>query len=344
MVTAEGTVKIADFGIAKATGQAYGGSFLTATGTTVGTPSYMAPEQAMGKEIGPWTDLYSVGVMAYEMLVGQVPFHDTETPMAVLMRQVSDPIPPARSLNPEIDQATSDWIERMLVKEPARSRSVRRRGVGRARGDRARARGPPLAAVGSPPRALAAARRHVPERGHTTRHDRHRPHPDGAHDTLADHQAPHHVRGPHASRGRTGGGGTGRDRHAAPGKPAGRRRRRAATAAARAAPRRAPEDRARGVRGARRAGGRLRRARLGPWRRDWCPWSRSAGARRRARRAVRPPPPRRPPSRARSCRSRSPAAGRGCAVAARQTSASRSRARSPSRPTATRPAPSSSSA
>jgi len=119
MVSSEGRVKLTDFGIAKATGQAYNGSFLTAAGTTVGTPNYMAPEQAMGKDVGPWTDLYSVGVMAFEMFVGQVPFHDTEEPMAVLMRQVSDPIPAARSLNPEIDQATSDWIERMLVKEPA---------------------------------------------------------------------------------------------------------------------------------------------------------------------------------------------------------------------------------
>jgi hypothetical protein len=118
MVTSDGRVKLTDFGIAKATGQAYSGSFLTAAGTTVGTPNYMAPEQAMGKDIGPWTDLYSVGVMAFEMFVGQVPFHDTEEPMAVLMRQVSDPIPPAHSLNPEVDQATSDWIERLLVKEP----------------------------------------------------------------------------------------------------------------------------------------------------------------------------------------------------------------------------------
>jgi protein kinase-like protein len=118
MVTSEGRVKLADFGIAKATGKAYGGSFLTVAGTTVGTPNYMAPEQAMGKDVGPWTDLYSVGVMAFEMFVGQVPFHDTEEPMAVLMRQVSDPIPPARSLNPEVDQGTSDWIERLLVKEP----------------------------------------------------------------------------------------------------------------------------------------------------------------------------------------------------------------------------------
>jgi serine/threonine protein kinase len=118
MVTAEGRVKLTDFGIAKATGQAYRGSFMTAAGTTVGTPNYMAPEQAMGKDVGPWTDLYSVGVMAFEMFVGEVPFHDTEEPMAVLMRQVKDPIPPPRSLNPDLDPAISDWIERLLVKDP----------------------------------------------------------------------------------------------------------------------------------------------------------------------------------------------------------------------------------
>jgi serine/threonine protein kinase len=118
MVTSEGSVKITDFGIAKATGKAQMDSVLTAAGSTVGTPNYMAPEQAMGQDVGPWTDLYSVGVMAFELFVGQVPFHDTEEPMAVLMRQVSDPIPPASSLNPEVDRAISDWIERLLVKNP----------------------------------------------------------------------------------------------------------------------------------------------------------------------------------------------------------------------------------
>ena len=125
MVSADGRVKLTDFGIAKATGKATTGSFRTATGMTVGTPNYMAPEQAMGQEVGPWTDLYSVGVMAFEMFVGQVPFHDTEEPMAVLMRQISDPIPAARSINPELDPEISDWIERLLVKDPEeRTRSA----------------------------------------------------------------------------------------------------------------------------------------------------------------------------------------------------------------------------
>jgi serine/threonine protein kinase len=119
MVTSDGRVKLTDFGIAKATGRAFTGSFLTVAGTTVGTPNYMAPEQAMGQAVGPWTDLYSVGVMAFEMFVGRAPFQDTEEPMAVLMRQVSDSIPPVHTLRPEVDEAISDWIERLLVKEPA---------------------------------------------------------------------------------------------------------------------------------------------------------------------------------------------------------------------------------
>ena len=70
MITRDGRVKLTDFGIAKATGAA---SLLTATGTTLGTPHYMAPEQAMAQEVGPWTDLYSVGCMAYELVTGQLP-------------------------------------------------------------------------------------------------------------------------------------------------------------------------------------------------------------------------------------------------------------------------------
>ena len=101
MVTADGRVKIADFGIAKATTQMQTGAFLTATGTTVGTPTYMAPEQAMAQDIGPWTDLYSVGCMAFEMFTGRVPFHDSEAPMAILLRHVNEPIPPRQVDRPD---------------------------------------------------------------------------------------------------------------------------------------------------------------------------------------------------------------------------------------------------
>ena len=96
------------------------GAFLTATGTTVGTPTYMAPEQAMAQDIGPWTDLYSVGCMAFELFTGRVPFHDSDAPMAILLRHVNEPIPAVKSIDPSVDQGVSDWIERLLVKEPAK--------------------------------------------------------------------------------------------------------------------------------------------------------------------------------------------------------------------------------
>ena len=125
MVTSDGRVKIADFGIAKATTKLQTGAFLTATGTTVGTPTYMAPEQAMAQELGPWTDLYSVGCMAFELFTGRVPFHDSEAPMAILLRHVNEPIPPVKSIDPEVDERLSEWVEHLLVKDPKqRTRSA----------------------------------------------------------------------------------------------------------------------------------------------------------------------------------------------------------------------------
>jgi serine/threonine protein kinase len=126
MVTSEGHAKIADFGIAKATTQMQTGAFLTGTGITVGTPRYMAPEQAMAQEIGPWTDLYSLGCLAFEMLTGRAPFDESEAPMAILMRHVNEPIPSVSSLVPSVDEELSAWVARLLIKDPeARTRSAR---------------------------------------------------------------------------------------------------------------------------------------------------------------------------------------------------------------------------
>jgi serine/threonine protein kinase len=119
MIDADGRVKIADFGIAKATQGAGTAGFMTATGMTVGTPTYMAPEQAMAQQIGPWTDLYSVGVMAHEQIVGRAPFQETEAPMVILMRHVNERIPSVSELKPRVDPALSDWVDRLLVKDPA---------------------------------------------------------------------------------------------------------------------------------------------------------------------------------------------------------------------------------
>src|SRR3954451_11961567 len=118
MVTSDGRVKIADFGIAKATTKMQTGAFLTATGTTVGTPTYMAPEQAMAQAIGPWTDLDAVGCMAFEMSTGNVPFHDSDAPMAILLRHDNEEIPAVKTIRPEVDERISDWIQALLVKDP----------------------------------------------------------------------------------------------------------------------------------------------------------------------------------------------------------------------------------
>jgi hypothetical protein len=120
LVTDEGRVKIADFGISKATSRVSTVAFHTATGMTVGTPAYMAPEQAMAQPVGPWTDLYSLGCMAYELCVGQPPFADSDEPLALLLRQVNEPIPPAHSVNPHVHPDLSGWIDTLLVKEPER--------------------------------------------------------------------------------------------------------------------------------------------------------------------------------------------------------------------------------
>ncbi len=125
MVTREGTVKIADFGIAKATSGISETAFKTATGVTVGTPGYMAPEQAMARDVGPWTDLYALGCMAYEIFVGELPFSDSEEALALLLRHLNEPIPSPRSVNPDLDPGISDWIEALLRKAPEeRTRSA----------------------------------------------------------------------------------------------------------------------------------------------------------------------------------------------------------------------------
>ena len=119
LVSAEGQAKIADFGIAKATSQVSAASFNTQAGVAVGTPGYMSPEQAMARDIGPWSDLYSVGCMAYEMLTGALPFAETTEPFALMMRHIGEPIPAARAVNPSIDRELSGWIDLLLAKDPA---------------------------------------------------------------------------------------------------------------------------------------------------------------------------------------------------------------------------------
>lgn len=115
MLTADGRAVLNDFGIARMVGATSG---LTQTGTTVGTPAYMSPEQIRGEQIGPSSDLYSLGVVLYEMLTGRVPF-SADTPLAIMYKQLNDPIPLPRTLNPALPQATEAVVLRALAKEPA---------------------------------------------------------------------------------------------------------------------------------------------------------------------------------------------------------------------------------
>src|SRR4051812_3186215 len=123
LIADEGRIEIADFGIAKAINQTTLGESLTATGMTVGTPNYMAPEQAMGQRLGPWTDLYSLGIVAYELLTGAVPFSDRDTPLAVLLRHIQEAVPDPRALRPELDPELVAWVLALLEKPAERGPS-----------------------------------------------------------------------------------------------------------------------------------------------------------------------------------------------------------------------------
>ncbi len=93
-------VKVLDFGIAKMMGSDSGN--LTATGMVVGTPAYMSPEQAMGRELDARCDLYAVGVILFEMLTGRLP-HVADTPMALVYKKVSEKAPTIREANPAVN-------------------------------------------------------------------------------------------------------------------------------------------------------------------------------------------------------------------------------------------------
>ena len=113
LVTGSGDVKVTDFGIARAASS----STMTRTGHILGTAHYISPEQAMGEHVGPASDLYSLGVVLYEMLTGELPF-DADTPIGIAMKHVNGPVRPPQELNPAVPDGINAITLRLLSKNP----------------------------------------------------------------------------------------------------------------------------------------------------------------------------------------------------------------------------------
>ncbi len=113
MIEAGDRVTLTDFGIARARDE----TVVARTQGVIGTPHYMAPEQALGETIDYRADLYALGIIAYEMLTGKVPFQ-ADTPLAVLHRQVYDATPSIRAERPDLPPELDAAISRMLAKKP----------------------------------------------------------------------------------------------------------------------------------------------------------------------------------------------------------------------------------
>ncbi len=105
---------LADFGLAKVL---EGQEALTATGTSMGTPTYVSPEQAEGLAVDHRTDIYSLGIILYEMVTGNVPYQG-ETPMSVLFKHVYEPLPPPTQFNPNLPPAVEAVVKKAAAKKP----------------------------------------------------------------------------------------------------------------------------------------------------------------------------------------------------------------------------------
>ena len=134
MITRDGHVILTDFGIAKI----LSATNLTASGAMVGTPSYMSPELGMGQAGDERSDIYSLGVMLYQLAVGRLPY-DADTPLAVVLKHINEPLPVPRALKPDLPEG----VERVIVKALAKNPDDRYQTVAEMTADLKRAMGLP---------------------------------------------------------------------------------------------------------------------------------------------------------------------------------------------------------
>ncbi len=116
LITESGDPMLTDFGIAKIIGDEVKVD-LTGTSVTIGTPEYMAPEQATSKNVDHRADIYALGVVLFEMLTGRKPYQ-ADTPMAVLFKHVSEPLPRPRDFAPNLPEAAERVLLKALAKKP----------------------------------------------------------------------------------------------------------------------------------------------------------------------------------------------------------------------------------
>jgi serine/threonine-protein kinase len=113
LLDTDGRAKVTDFGIARSLESGEG---LTLAGRVLGTTDYVSPEQALGQEVTPQSDIYSLGVVLYEMLTGDVPFR-ADAPVAVAMKHVREPLPDVQLARPEVSANTAAIVDRATAKE-----------------------------------------------------------------------------------------------------------------------------------------------------------------------------------------------------------------------------------
>jgi serine/threonine-protein kinase len=114
LLNGDGQAKVTDFGIARSLDVQHG---MTQTGTVLGTSDYIAPEQAQGHRVDEHTDVYSLGVVLYELLTGEVPFPG-ENFVAVAMRHINEPPPPIRDRRPDVSPRLEAAVHRAMAKDP----------------------------------------------------------------------------------------------------------------------------------------------------------------------------------------------------------------------------------